>query len=128
MSYHFFFRYHRGLEWCITCVFLNVSFKTCESVIATQRAFCIHFMLRWPDAVLVRKSIQLGIENFRATGLALKRKPPWKTSNLRLMENFRNRLQQRRANRDHYFEDFIFKSKWIKFVVLCLNNGEINFL
>ncbi|XP_076039316.1 uncharacterized protein LOC143024401 [Oratosquilla oratoria] len=41
-----------------------------------HRAFRAHYKLGWHDAVPDRKSVQLWVANFRATGSALKRKPP----------------------------------------------------
>ena len=66
MSYHFF-RYNQlqlQLGLMHTMHFhLKCFFKTGESVIVIQRAFCAYFMLCWNDAVLDRKSIMLWIEN-----------------------------------------------------------------
>lgn len=50
-------------------------FLTGESLIATPRAFCTHFMLLWKYAVPDRKSILPWVEMFRATGSAFKRTP-----------------------------------------------------
>ena len=55
-------------------------FKTCESVITAQKAFCAHFMLRRNDAFPDRKSIRFRVEHFRNTGSSITRKPlgrPW---------------------------------------------------
>ena len=47
-----------------------------ESVTAALRNFRNHFQLRRRDPVPDRKTVLLWVENFRATGSALKRKPP----------------------------------------------------
>lgn len=78
--------YHCGFDRYVVHLLLKRYFKTGESVIAIQS---FSFSFHAPD----RKSILLRVENFRATGAALKRAPTWKTlkySNLRVMENFGN--------------------------------------
>ena len=50
------------------------TFKTNESVAATQRAFRLHFNLGRHDPVPARNTILLWVTNFGATGSALKRK------------------------------------------------------
>ena len=46
--------------------------KTNESVTATQRAFRMHFKLGRHDPVPARNTILVWVNNFRATGSALK--------------------------------------------------------
>ena len=48
-----------------TGVYHAFAVESSESVIATQRAFCAHFMLCQNDAVLDRKSILLWVEDPR---------------------------------------------------------------
>ena len=50
--------------------------KTRESVIATLRALCAHFMIRRNDDVLERKSMLLCVGYFRNTGSSNKMKLP----------------------------------------------------
>jgi hypothetical protein len=58
-----------------------------ESVIATQRAFRVHFRLGRRDAVPTRNTILLWVNNFRASGSALKRKPTGRPRTARTPEN-----------------------------------------
>ena len=53
------------------------NFKTDESVIATQRTFCAHFIFSWIDAVPDRKLILLWVENFKTIGSLIKMKATW---------------------------------------------------
>ena len=71
---------HRG-------VVVETFFKNSESVIATQRAFRRHFSLGRRAPVPDRKMILLWVLNMRATGSALKRKPPGRPRSVRMPEN-----------------------------------------
>jgi transposase len=62
-------------------------FKHGESITATQRAFRTRFGLRANDSVPDRKTILLWVQRVRATGSALKRKPPGRPKNVRTPEN-----------------------------------------
>ena len=51
------------------CAFaVEMLFKTGEFVIATQRAFCVHSMLRQNDAVLYKKKSQYCWCNMKSAG------------------------------------------------------------
>ena len=83
---------------------VETSIKNGKSVIETQRAFRIHFGLNRNDAVPDRKSILLWTENFRATGSALKRKPPGRPRSVRTPENVqavRQSVLKSRSARKH---------------------------
>lgn len=97
---------------------VEMFFKTGKSVIATHRAFCTHFMLRWNDAVTDWKLILLWGENFRPAGSALKRRP-WSFGWWKTLEIAYNGVWR--------IEATIFKIKWIQTVAICLNS-EIIFL
>ena len=58
-----------------------------ESVIAALRNFRNHFQLRRRDPVPDRKTVLLWVKNFRATGSALKQKPPGRPRSVRTSEN-----------------------------------------
>jgi hypothetical protein len=57
--------------------------KNAESVIATQQLVRRHFRLRRNATVPDRKTILLWVANFRATGSALKKKPPGRPRSVR---------------------------------------------
>ena len=61
--------------------------KNNESVIATQRGFRRHFRLGRRAPVPDRKVILLWVSNMRATGSALKQKPPGCPQSVRTPEN-----------------------------------------
>ena len=61
--------------------------KTNESVTATQRAFHVHFKLGRHDPVPARNTILVWVNNFRATGSALKRKSTGRPRTARTPEN-----------------------------------------
>ncbi|CAK9820222.1 hypothetical protein ANTPLA_LOCUS10503 [Anthophora plagiata] len=71
---------HRGFV-------VEAFFKNGESVIATQREFRTRFGLRANENVPDRKTILLWVRRVRATGSALKRKPPGRPKNVRTSEN-----------------------------------------
>ncbi|CAK9810866.1 Mariner Mos1 transposase [Anthophora plagiata] len=71
---------HRGFV-------VEAFFKNGESVIATQREFRTRFVLRANKSVPDRKTILLWVRRVRATGSALKRKPPGRPKNVRTSEN-----------------------------------------
>jgi transposase len=66
---------------------MEAFFKHGESVTATQRAFRTLFGLRANASVQDRKTILLWVQRVRATGSALKRKPPGRSKNVRTPEN-----------------------------------------
>ena len=61
--------------------------KTNESVTATRRAFRVHFKLGRHDPVPARNTILVWVNNFRATGSALKRKSTGRPRTARTPEN-----------------------------------------
>jgi [histone H3]-lysine36 N-dimethyltransferase SETMAR len=61
--------------------------KSNGSLIATRRAFRTHFALGRHDPVPHHKTILLWVENFRASGSALKNKPPGRPRNVRIPTN-----------------------------------------
>jgi transposase len=71
---------HRGFV-------VEAFFKHGESVTATQRAFRKRFGLRANESVPDWKTILLWVQRVRATGSALKRKPPGRPKNVRTPEN-----------------------------------------
>ncbi|CAK9796588.1 Transposable element Tc3 transposase, partial [Anthophora quadrimaculata] len=71
---------HRGFV-------VEAFFKYGESVIATQREFRTRFGLRANESVPDRNTILLWVRRVRATGSALKRKPPGRPKNVRTSEN-----------------------------------------
>ena len=70
------------------CAFTVETFiKTNETVTATQRAFRVHFKLGRHDPVPARNTILVWVNNFRATGSALKRKSTGRPHTSRTLEN-----------------------------------------
>ena len=47
-------RYDHSLDRCTPSFAVETFFKASETVIKTQRTFCVQFMLHWNDAVLDR--------------------------------------------------------------------------
>ena len=96
--------------------------KTNESVTATQRAFRVHFKLGRHDPVPSRNTILVWVNNFRANKDAIRQEIASIPHEMirRVIDNFRERLQQCVDNNGSHLTDLIFKTKWNKMALYLL--------